>query len=86
MAIPFLRNSRFLRAFLLTVGVFSFLTWIYVLLRVIVNHVDPPSSFLNSFPSISVSLVGVSAFGLSALCMFVYLWLWGRFDRRPPTP
>lgn len=84
MVVPFLRKSQLLRSLVLTVFVFSFLLWLYIVLRVVINHVDPPSSFLNSFPSVSVSAVGAFAFGLSALCMFVYLWLWGWFRRDTP--
>lgn len=86
MAIPFLRNSRFLRALVLTTAVFGFLAWLYIVARVVVNHVDPPEPFLNSFPSVSFSAVGAFSFGLSALSMFVYLWLWGGFGRRPTIP
>lgn len=89
MAIPFLQNNRFLRALVLTTAIFSFLAWLYIVLRVVINGIDPPMSFLNSFPSISFSDVGAFTFGLSALSTFVYLWLWGRFGgprMAPPPP
>lgn len=88
MVVPFLRNSRFLRALVLTTALFSFAAWIYVVLRVVVNNIDPPRPFLNGVPSVSFLAVGAFAFGLSALSTFVYLWLWGRFGgpSMPPPP
>ncbi len=89
MVVPALRTSQFLRALVLTTAVFSFLAWLYIILRVLVNHVDPPTPFLSSVPSVSVSAVGAFTFGLSALSTFVYLWLWGPFGgppRIPPSP
>lgn len=75
-----LRTSRIFRSFVLTVAVFSLLLWIYIVLRIVVNDVDPPSPFLPNLP-FSVIDVGAASFALSALATFVYLWLWGRFDR-----
>lgn len=83
MAIPFLRASRLFRALVLTTGVFSFLAWLYIVLRIIVNRVDPRTPFVNSAPSISFISLGAFSFGLAFLSVFVYLWLWGWSSRTP---
>lgn len=86
MVVPFFRQSRLFQSLVLTTGVFSFLLWFYIVVRVVVNHVDPPTPFVNSVPSLSFSALGAFAFGLSFLSTFVYLWLWGRFGRNPMIP
>jgi hypothetical protein len=86
MAAPFLQGSRFLRALVLTTWVFSSLLWLYIVVRVVINGVDPPAPFLGSVPSLSFSALGAFAFGLSFLSMFLYLWLWGRFRGMPTFP
>ncbi len=86
MAIPSFRGSRFFRALVLTVGVFSFLLWLYTTLRVIVNGVNPPEPFVPGVRSPSFLAVGVLSFGVCFLSTFVYLWLWGRFRGMPMAP
>lgn len=86
MAVPWLRTSRFLRALVLTAWASSFLVWLYIVLRVVVNGVDPPSAFFNSIPHVSFSMVGTFAFFVFFASMFLYLWLWGRFRSMPTFP
>jgi len=83
---PHLRSSRFFRSLVLTTCVFSVLMWLYIAARIMVNQVDAHMPFVDSVPSLSFSAVGAFAFGMSSLSMFIYLWLWGRFDRRRPPP
>src|SRR5213594_4329594 len=86
MVVHLLRSSRFFRSLVLTTWVFSVLLWLYIVARIIVNQVDVHMPFVDSVPSLSFSAMGAFAFGLSFLSMFIYLWLWGRFDRRSPPP
>ena len=86
MVVPFLQRSRFLRALVLTTGVFSFLLWLYIVLRIVVNNIDPPEPFLPGMRSPSFLTVGAFAFGLSFLSLLAYLWLWGKFDRASGIP
>ncbi len=83
MAIPFLRRSQFLRAFVLTAWVASFLVWLYIVVRVVLNGVDVHWPFVDSIPSVSISAVGAFTFLVFVLSMFLYLWLWHRFDWGP---
>ncbi len=83
MVIPFVRQSRFLRALVLTTSVFSFLLWLYIVLRIVFNHVDMGADFIYGMRPTFWEL-GAFSFAVSFLSTFVYLWLWGRFDRMPP--
>ncbi len=83
MAIPLLRRSQFLRALVLTAWVASFLVWLYIVLRVVLNGVDVHWPFVDSVPSISISAVGAFTFFVFVVSMFLYLWLWHRFNGGP---
>ena len=83
MVVPFVRGSRILRALVLTVWIASLMAWLYVTLRIIVTHVDPPQPFLPWIRSFSFLEAGAFAFGLFCVSMFLYLWLWGRFRDMP---
>ena len=83
MAVPLLRTSRFLRALVLTAWVSSFLLWLYIVVRVVVNGIDPPLPFFNSVPYVSFSMVGAFAFFVFTVSMFLYLWLWSPFRGMP---
>jgi hypothetical protein len=86
MAVPFLRRSSFLRSLVVTTFFFSFLAWVYVVLRVVVNKVDPPSPFVPGIRFPTFFDVGAFAFGLSFLSLLVYLWLWSPFARAVGAP
>ena len=75
----------FLRALVLTTGVFSFLLWLYIILRIVFNHVNVMSAFIDRIP-ISFWVLGGFSFVVSFLCMFVYVWLWGRPGRAMLVP
>ncbi len=79
MAIPWIRTSRFLRAAVLTSWAASFLAWLYITLRIVVNGINPPDPFLPGVRSFSFIQAGAIAFGLFCVSMFLYLWIWGRF-------
>lgn len=81
--VAFLRRSRLLRALVVTVGLFSFLAWLYIILRIVFNGVPVTSPFLDHFPSLSFWVLGAFTFALSFLCTLVYVWLWGRVPYEP---
>jgi hypothetical protein len=75
-------GHQFFRSFVLTTGIFSLLLWLYIVVRIVVSGVDVHWPFVDSVPAISISAMGAFAFGLSFLCTFVYLALWGNLDRK----
>lgn len=79
MFVPFLRGSRFLRALVLTTGVFSFLLWLYIVMRIVFTPVDMGAPFIRGVVLIPIWVLGALAFAVSFLSTFLYLWLWGRF-------
>ena len=83
MVVPFVRGSRFLRAMTLTVWAGSLMAWIYVTLRIVLNGINPPDPFLPGERGLSIIGAGAIAFALFCLSMFLYLWIWGRFDGMP---
>ncbi len=92
MVVPFLQRSRFLRAAVMTTWAASFLAWVYITLRILVNGINPPDPFLPGVRGFSFLAAGAFAFGLFCLSMFLYVWLWSRFpgipipDRMLPPP
>ncbi len=83
MVISWVRGSRFLRALVLTTGVFSLLLWLYIVLRVVFNSANRFAPFIYSISWIRIWVLGAILFDLCFPCTFVYVWLWGRFDRLP---
>ncbi|HYM41033.1 MAG TPA: hypothetical protein VEY12_12970 [Thermoplasmata archaeon] len=81
-----LRSRRSLRALVLATVVGSLLAWLYIAARIVVNGIDPPDPFLPGVPSLSFIRAGALSFGLFCLSLFLYLWLWGRFDGTPALP
>ncbi len=65
------------RALVATTWLFSMLLWLFVVARIVVDGVNVYWPFIDRFPLISISEVGVAAFILSFVCMFTYLTLWG---------
>ncbi len=86
MVVPFVRGNRFLRAFVLTVWAASLMAWVYVTLRIVLNGINPPEPFLPGVRFLSFIGAGAIAFTMFCLSMFVYLWIWGRFDGVPAGP
>ncbi len=75
--------SGFFRALIGTTWLFSSLLWLYIMLRIVFDGVDVHYPFIDRFPSISITMVGVGTFGLAFICMLTYLTLWGNpFARR----
>ncbi len=87
MAVPWIRSSQFLRALVLTTWVASFLAWLYVTLRIVINGINPPEPFFPGVRSFSFIEAGAFSFALFCVSMFLYLWIWGWFRERPvPIP
>jgi hypothetical protein len=60
---------------------FSFLLWLYIVLRIVFNRVSVMAPFIDRVPSISYWVLGAFSFVVSSVCMFLYLWLWSGFGR-----
>ena len=86
MVVPSLRQSRFLRAAVLTTWAASLLAWIYITLRIVLNGVDPPQPFLPGVRFPTFLQVGAFAFFVFCTSMFVYLWLWASIGGSRPPP
>jgi hypothetical protein len=72
-----IRESRFLRALLLTVWLYSLLLWLYIVMRVLGEDVLLFMSFIDFIPWLLFWQLGAMSFLLSAACMLTYLFLWG---------
>lgn len=72
-----MRDSRLLRAMVLTVWLYSLLFWLYVAVRITTNDYIVFDPFIYYIPWLSFGALGAITFVLSGLCMFVYLYLWG---------
>ncbi len=70
-------RSRVLRAFILSVGVYSFLVWLYVAARVVTNDHIVFDPVILSLPYVNFWQLGAISFLVSFICMFIYLALWG---------
>ncbi len=86
MIVPFLRRSTFLRALVAATGIFSFLLWLYIVMRIVFNHVDLRSPFIDRIPSLSFWVLGAISFVVSFLSVLIYIWLWGPFSRATMIP
>jgi surface polysaccharide O-acyltransferase-like enzyme len=70
--------SRVLRALVLSLWLYSFLAWLYVVLRIVVSRVDLSTPFIDKIPFISIWVFGMMMFIVSFVAMFVYLAVWWR--------
>lgn len=61
------------RALYFTLWFYSFLVWIYVILRIIVSRVRVTSLFIDAVPVITFLDLGVLSFLVSALFMYLFL-------------
>lgn len=67
-------HYRVARAALLTIAVYSFLLWAYLVLRIVVNHAAFDSAFIDAFlPWFTFYRLGIISFVLSASAFFLYL-------------
>ncbi|MDW5562439.1 MAG: hypothetical protein SA339_04360 [Methanomassiliicoccus sp.] len=78
-----IRESRFLRALILTTWFYSLLTWLYVAARIVSYDYIVFDPFVYAVPWLSFGELGALTFILSSASMFLYLYLWGfARDRR----
>jgi hypothetical protein len=61
------------KALFLTLWVHSLLVWLYVVTRIIVNYVPLNSLFIDAVPFLTFTLLGIIAFVLSMMFMFMFL-------------
>jgi hypothetical protein len=74
---------RFVRATLLTTSVFSFLLWVYLVLRIVVNHASFDSTFIDAFlPWFTFYRLGVISFVVSAGSLLLYLTIFWKGGAR----
>ena len=67
-------SYRFCRASLLTTSIFSFLLWLYLVLRIVVDHCGFDAPFMDAFlPWFTFLRLGVVSFVVSALSLLIYL-------------
>jgi hypothetical protein len=57
----------------LTLWFYSFLVWLYIVARIVINHVQLESLFLDSVPFLTFTRLGIIAFVSSMIFMFMYL-------------
>lgn len=66
-------NMKRMKALFLVLWVHSLLIWLYIVARIIVNHVHVVSPFLDAIPFLSFMTLGIITFVLSMIFMFLYL-------------
>ena len=64
-------NKR--KALFFTLWAYSFLTWLYVITRIIVNNVWWEDLFILYIPYITFEKLGITVFLSSALFMYLFL-------------
>jgi len=64
-------NKR--KALFFTLWFYSFLIWVYVAIRIIVNNVWWEDLFIHYIPHITFEKLGITAFLSSALFMYLFL-------------
>jgi hypothetical protein len=72
-----IRESRFLRAAVLTIWFYTFMVWLYVAARIITYDYIVFDPFVWAIPWLSFGELGAFAFTVSSICMFIYLYIWG---------
>ena len=66
-------NIRKRKALFMTLRLYTFLLWFYLVLRIVVDQVPLNDLFLNSVPYFTFLRLGVIAFVFSMLFMLLYL-------------
>ncbi len=61
------------KALFLTIWIHSLLIWLYVVARIVVNHVRIGSLFIDAIPFLTFTSRGIITFVLSMIFMFLYL-------------
>lgn len=72
-----IRESRLLRALLLTGWLYGLLLWLYIIMRILGEDVLLFMSFLDFIPWLLYWQLGALSFLFSAACMLTYLYYWG---------
>jgi hypothetical protein len=72
-----IRESRVLRAFVLTAWMYALLLWLYIAVRIITYDYILFDPFVWAVPWLSFAELGAFAFIVSSALMFIYLYLWG---------
>jgi hypothetical protein len=72
-----IRDSRFLRAIVLTTWLYSFLLWLYIAARIVTYDYIVFDPFVYAIPWLSFGALGAFSFLLSAAAMFTYFYVWG---------
>jgi len=67
------RNIKRKKALFFTLWFYSFLIWLYIDARIIINNVHLNSLFLDSVPFLTFIRLGIIAFVFSMIFMFMYL-------------
>ena len=61
------------KALFVTLWVHSLLVWLYIVARIVVNHVRLNSPFIDAVPLLTFTALGIIAFVSSMIFMFMYL-------------
>jgi hypothetical protein len=61
------------KALFLTTWIYSTLLWLYIVVRITINKVDPKTLFIDAVPFLSFYILGIIAFVISFLSLFAYL-------------
>lgn len=67
------KNIKRKKALFFTLWLYSFLIWLYVVARIVIDNVGLDNPFLNSVPFFTFISVGILAFLFSMIFMFLYL-------------
>lgn len=71
-----LSMPNFQRALLFSTCLFSFLTWAYIVFRIVINNINPLDRFIYWIP-IQLYVLGIISFFICFICMTLYLAFWG---------
>jgi len=66
-------NIKRKKALFFTLWFYSFLVWLYIVARIVIDNVGLESLFLNSVPFFTFIRLGIIAFVFSMIFMFMYL-------------
>ena len=67
------KNIKTRKAAFLTLGLYSFLVWLYVVARIVFDYVDVDILFFNSVPFLTFAELGIISFVFSMIFIFMYL-------------
>ena len=70
-------QMRFWKVLTLSVCLYSLLFWLYLVLRIIINHINPFDRFIGFVPFFTFFNLGIFTFLLSFVSCVIYLTYWG---------